>query len=183
MRHSDRSSQTSALRSKQRNEICSVRFTIPLALVGVLAIIGMLGASASAGASLVVVALADPPPPTCVSCPSGYHCVHNPEGCEADTPSTKMSAAEIAPRTAPVAVQINAGPSGRASHTYSRIAQNDNYVACYKDVDFKQVRFRWCPKDKPWTATNETRTGCYTSSEACAQAEMPQSWCIKCEGQ
>lgn len=25
-------------------------------------------------------------PPECVECPSGYHCVHNPEGCEADNP-------------------------------------------------------------------------------------------------
>jgi hypothetical protein len=30
-----------------------------------------------------------PPPvskPVCVSCGSGYHCVHDPEGCEADDP-------------------------------------------------------------------------------------------------
>jgi hypothetical protein len=26
------------------------------------------------------------PEPYCVSCGSGYHCVHNPEGCEADSP-------------------------------------------------------------------------------------------------
>ncbi len=28
-------------------------------------------------------------PPQCVSCPDGYHCVHNPEGCEADNPPAK----------------------------------------------------------------------------------------------
>lgn len=29
-------------------------------------------------------AVPDVPPPTCESCDPGYHCVHNPEGCEAD---------------------------------------------------------------------------------------------------
>ena len=62
------------------------------------------------------------------------------------------------------------------------LAQNANYVACYKDVDMKSVLFRWCPVGSPWTATNDKRTLCYATSEACAAAEMPQSWCIKCEG-
>jgi hypothetical protein len=62
------------------------------------------------------------------------------------------------------------------------LAQNANYVACYKDVDMKSVLFRWCPTGSPWTATNDSRTLCYATSEACAEAEMPQSWCIKCEG-
>jgi len=62
------------------------------------------------------------------------------------------------------------------------LAQNANYVACYKDVDMKSVLFRWCPVGSPWTATNDKRTLCYATSEACAKAEMPQSWCIKCEG-
>ena len=26
----------------------------------------------------------EPPPPTCVSCPTGYHCAHNPERCVPD---------------------------------------------------------------------------------------------------
>lgn len=63
------------------------------------------------------------------------------------------------------------------------LAQNANYVACYKEKsDMSKVLFRWCPNGSPWTPTNETRNFCYESSEACAAAEMPQSWCIKCEG-
>ncbi len=60
------------------------------------------------------------------------------------------------------------------------LAQNANYVACYKNVDMKSVLFRWCPIGKPWTPTNDSRNLCYTTSEDCAKAEMPQSWCIKC---
>jgi hypothetical protein len=60
------------------------------------------------------------------------------------------------------------------------LAQNENYVACYKQVDMKSVLFRWCPKDKLWTPTNQMRNFCYTTSSACAEAEMPQSWCIQC---
>lgn len=60
------------------------------------------------------------------------------------------------------------------------LAQNANYVACYKQVGMKMVLFRWCPIGLPWTATNDNRTNCYATSEACAKAEMPQSWCIKC---
>lgn len=61
------------------------------------------------------------------------------------------------------------------------LAQNANYIPCYKErSDFKKILFRWCPTGYPWTATNETRTTCYTTSEECAVAEMPQSWCIKC---
>lgn len=62
-------------------------------------------------------------------------------------------------------------------------AQNANNVPCYKEVDMKDVLFRWCPAGKPWTPTNEKRSFCYSTSEACAEAEMPQSWCIKCENQ
>lgn len=61
------------------------------------------------------------------------------------------------------------------------LAQNDNYVPCYKEKDFKKVLFRWCPADKPWTPTHEMRNFCYVTLEACAEAEMPQTWCIKCE--
>lgn len=32
------------------------------------------------------------PTPYCVSCPAGYHCVHNPEGCEADADNTPPTA-------------------------------------------------------------------------------------------
>lgn len=65
----------------------------------------------------------------------------------------------------------------------ARVAQNANWVACYKPNDKMQyVRFRWCPSDKPYTPTNETRNFCYATSEACARAEMPQSWCMKCVG-
>jgi hypothetical protein len=60
------------------------------------------------------------------------------------------------------------------------LAQNATYLACYKQVDMKMVLFRWCPTGSPWTATNNNRTNCYATSEACAKAEMPQSWCIKC---
>lgn len=61
------------------------------------------------------------------------------------------------------------------------LAQNANYIPCYKEqADFKKLLFRWCPTGYPWTATNETRTSCYATSEECAVAEMPQSWCIKC---
>ena len=60
------------------------------------------------------------------------------------------------------------------------LAQNANYIACYKQVDMKPVLFRWCPTEYPWTATADNRTLCYATSEACAAAEMPQSWCIKC---
>jgi hypothetical protein len=63
------------------------------------------------------------------------------------------------------------------------LAQNANYIACYKQKDdMSMVLFRWCPIGSPWTATNQNRTNCYATSEACAAAEMPQSWCIKCEG-
>ena len=60
------------------------------------------------------------------------------------------------------------------------LAQNANYIPCYKQVDMKPVLFRWCPTGYPWTATTDNRTLCYATSEACAEAEMPQSWCIKC---
>ncbi len=60
--------------------------------------LGRRGASAALSAALttavvaVVVMLAgisiaqvpEPPPPTCVSCPTGYHCAHNPERCVPD---------------------------------------------------------------------------------------------------
>ena len=63
------------------------------------------------------------------------------------------------------------------------LAQNANYVACYKEQsDMTKVLLRWCPVGSPWTPTNEQRAFCYATSEACATAEMPQSWCIKCEG-
>lgn len=63
------------------------------------------------------------------------------------------------------------------------LAQNANYVDCYKEKDdMSKVLLRWCPVGSPWTPTNETRNFCYETSEACARAEMPQSWCIKCEG-
>jgi hypothetical protein len=60
------------------------------------------------------------------------------------------------------------------------LAQNENYIACYKDVDMKPVLFRWCPTEFPWTATTENRTNCYVTAEACMEAEWPQGWCIKC---
>lgn len=55
------------------------------------------------------------------------------------------------------------------------------YVPCYKqDSSMNMVLFRKCPNGKPWTPTNDLRNFCYVSSEECARAEMPQSWCIKC---
>lgn len=41
------------------------------------AVLGFIGLS-------TMSAQADDPKPTCVECPAGYHCVHNPEGCEKD---------------------------------------------------------------------------------------------------
>lgn len=55
------------------------RISVP---VGVLAVLGIVGMSAMSGIS-AQVAQADPQP-VCVQCPAGYHCVHNPEGCEKD---------------------------------------------------------------------------------------------------
>lgn len=61
------------------------------------------------------------------------------------------------------------------------LSQNANYIPCYKEQsDMTSILFRWCPVGFPWTATNESRTSCYATSEDCAAAEMPQSWCIKC---
>jgi hypothetical protein len=75
----------------------------------------------------------------------------------------------------------NKSPATPAAHGKPlMLAQNENYIACYKQVDMKTVLFRWCPTGYPWTATADNRTLCYATSEACAAAEMPQSWCIKC---
>jgi len=83
----------------------------------------------------------------------------------------------------PPPTPVNRHQSQSGNHELVILAQNANYVACYKEAsDLKMVLFRWCPVGSPWTATNETRNFCYESSEACAKAEMPQSWCIKCEG-
>ena len=61
------------------------------------------------------------------------------------------------------------------------LAQNANYIPCYKTgADMKTVLFRWCRPELPYTATNDSRTNCYATSHDCAEAEMPQSWCIKC---
>lgn len=60
------------------------------------------------------------------------------------------------------------------------LAQNANYIPCYKQEAGKMILFRWCPNGLPYTATNNMRTTCYETSHACAEAEMPQSWCIKC---
>ena len=59
---------------------------------------------------------------------------------------------------------------------------SSDYIPCYKS-DSNSVRnyvFRYCPNRSPWTATNSSRNICYSTSEDCARAEMPQSWCIKC---
>lgn len=83
-------------------------------------------------------------------------------------------------RRAVVATLFLLGASATSSDEPASPAQNENYIPCYKQVGMKMVQFRWCPPSSPWTATNESRTSCYATSEACAQAEMPQSWCIKC---
>jgi len=83
-------------------------------------------------------------------------------------------------RCAVIAVVCLLGASGRSSGEPVAVAQDASYLPCYKQVGMKMVQFRWCPPSSPWTATNESRTSCYATSEACAQAEMPQSWCIKC---
>lgn len=86
------------------------------------------------------------------------------------------------PTVPPVPEPKPVTPSGKKSQNVKEIilAQNENYVACYKVVDYKPVLFRWCPTGKPWTPTNETRNFCYVTSEECAKREMPQSWCIQC---
>ncbi|MBV5264872.1 hypothetical protein [Pinisolibacter aquiterrae] len=35
-------------------------------------------------AGISIAQVPEPPPPTCVSCPTGYHCAHNPERCVPD---------------------------------------------------------------------------------------------------
>ena len=50
------------------------RLVVPAAALAVLGIVGLSAISARA----------DDPKPTCVECPAGYHCVHNPEGCKKD---------------------------------------------------------------------------------------------------
>jgi len=67
------------------------------------------------------------------------------------------------------------------SKTKTSLGSSD-YIPCYKEESnsTKSVIFRYCPIQSPWTATNATRNFCYATSEACARAEMPQSWCIKC---
>jgi hypothetical protein len=73
------------------------------------------------------------------------------------------------------------GASGEQRGSPAAPVQNANHIPCYKEqADMTKVLFRWCPRDKAWTATNQSRTNCYSTSEACAEAEMPQSWCIKC---
>lgn len=69
----------------------------------------------------------------------------------------------------------------RESNSLHILAQMDEYIPCYKvDDKGRTVFFRWCRKTFPWTPTNEMRNFCYATSEDCAKAEMPQSWCIKC---
>lgn len=97
--------------------------------------------------------------------------------------SSILCAIAIATLLGGAAVTVRAEGSTAKAHSKPLVlAQNDNYVACYKDVDMKPVLFRWCPKRSPYTPPNNTRNFCYQPSEACARAEMPQSWCIKCEG-
>lgn len=57
-----------------------------------------------------------------------------------------------------------------------------DYIPCYKSDSnsVKEYVFRYCPTQSPWTPTNSSRNFCYATSEDCARAEMPQSWCIKC---
>jgi hypothetical protein len=60
---------------------------------------------------------------------------------------------------------VTASPEDGSSATpgaYAKplmLAQNANYVACYKEkCDMSKVLFRWCPVGFPWTATNDKRT-------------------------
>ena len=48
--------------------------------LGLVTLVSVLGITLTA---LVVLSSAQPAPPkpTCVSCPPGYHCAHNPERC------------------------------------------------------------------------------------------------------
>lgn len=46
-----------------------------------LALSSMVVAALLTFAGLSMAQVPDPSPPTCVSCPAGYHCAHNPERC------------------------------------------------------------------------------------------------------
>jgi hypothetical protein len=48
------------------------------------AVLSLVAAVFVALAELSVAQVPNPPPPTCVSCPKGYHCAHNPERCVPD---------------------------------------------------------------------------------------------------
>ena len=49
-----------------------------------LAVLTVVAAAFVALAELSIAQVPNPPPPTCVSCPKGYHCAHNPERCVPD---------------------------------------------------------------------------------------------------
>ncbi|MER2606690.1 MAG: hypothetical protein ABTQ29_12720 [Siculibacillus sp.] len=49
-----------------------------------LALLALIATGLVTLAELSVAQVPDPSPPTCVSCPKGYHCAHNPERCVPD---------------------------------------------------------------------------------------------------
>ena len=64
------------------------------------------------------------------------------------------------------------------NNTLRILASNEEWIPCYKQVRMKSVIFRWCRARFPWTAYR-FGSPCYLTSEACIEAEMPQSWCIE----
>ena len=77
MEHNRRIERLSAWRRATRHR--AGRLSVA---AGALAVVALLGIGAQSAMSTRVVQ-ADPQP-TCVECPAGYHCVHNPEGCKPD---------------------------------------------------------------------------------------------------
>ena len=51
---------------------------------GLVTLLSVLGIALTTFVELSVAGVPEPSKPTCVSCPAGYHCTHNPEGCEHD---------------------------------------------------------------------------------------------------
>ena len=49
--------------------------------LGLVTLLSVLGVTLITFVVLSAAQVPEPPKPTCVSCPAGYHCAHNPERC------------------------------------------------------------------------------------------------------
>lgn len=67
-----------------------LKFAIPIVMVGGVALVGLNAVNAAPMPSPLVAQATppEPPPPTCIKCPDGYHCAHNPERCVPDKKSS-----------------------------------------------------------------------------------------------